>query len=355
MLKPKPVSLYLLLLVAALFAAAISSAAVEPELGAPPTAPDVVTVQRAVNGSNALYLPLVATPPEPPLWVDTQSRTAVQQFYLTEYLASEGVDSGWTGHHGSCNPGTTTAAFQEAMTRRINYFRSMAGVPPIQGLDDTYNSKAQAAALMMSVNRALNHTPPPSWTCYSDDGYSGASSSNLYLGVRGPAAISGYIRDPGASNYPVGHRRWILYPQTRYMGIGDIPPRDGFQAANANWVFDLENMWKARPDTRESFVAWPPPGHVPYQVVYPRWSFSFRAADFGAATVSATRDGQPVGVTVSPVVNGYGENTLVWELNTTIPQPPGGDIQFMITIHNVVISGQARSFTYQTIVFDPHS
>jgi uncharacterized protein YkwD len=352
MLRPKPVCLYLLFLVAALFAGAIGLTAVEPELGPPPTLPDATTAERVVTGDNLLYLPLVATPPEPPPWVDTQSRAAVQQFYLTEYLASEGVDSGWTGHHGSCNPGTTTAAFQEAMTRRINYFRSMAGIPPILGLNDTYNSKAQAAALMMSVNRALSHTPPPSWLCYSDDGYSGASSSNLYLGVRGPAAISGYIRDPGASNYPVGHRRWILLPRTQYMGVGDIPARDGYPAANALWVFD---GWQPRPDTRDDFVAWPPPGYVPYQVVYPRWSFSFPAADFSAATVSATRDGQPVGVIISPVVNGYGENTLVWELATAISQPPGGDIQFAITIHNVVISGQARQFSYQVIVFDPYS
>jgi uncharacterized protein YkwD len=287
--------------------------------------------------------------------VNTQDRTAVQQFYLTEYLASEGVDAGWTGNHGGCNPGTTSLAFREAVLRRINYFRAMAGIPAVIDFNETYNTKAQAAALMMSVNRALDHTPPSSWTCYSADGYEGASSSNLYLGIYGPAAISGYILDPGGGNYPVGHRRWILYPQTRYMGTGDIPPQNGYPSSNALWVFDADNMWGPRPTTRESFVAWPPPGYVPYQVVYFRWSFAYAGADFSNATVTMTRNGQPIGVTISPVVNGYGENTLVWELSESIPQPPSSDIVFNITVGNVIISGGPQQFNYEVIVFDPNS
>jgi uncharacterized protein YkwD len=330
-----------------------SATTYEPTPGTAPLFPDRREAATAVNGGYLLYLPLTTSLPEPAPWIDTQSRVAVQQYYLTEYLASAGVDPGWTGHHGSCNPGATTAAFQTAMVRRINYFRAMAGVPPIVGLQDSYNSKAQAAALMMSVNRALSHTPPPSWICYSDDGYSGASSSNLYLGVYGPAAISGYIHDPGSGNYPVGHRRWILYPQTRFMGTGDVPPRDGYPAANALWVFDQDNMWAPRPATREPFVAWPPSGHVPYQVVYPRWSFSVAGANFSTATVSMTRNGQSIDATVSPVVNGYGENTLVWQLSAAIPQPPAQDLLFGVTIDNVISGGQVRQFSYQVIVFTP--
>ena len=40
----------------------------------------------------------------------------------------------------------------------------------------------------------------------------------------------------------------ILYPQTQFMGTGDIPSRDGYPASNALWVFD-NNMWQPRPDT----------------------------------------------------------------------------------------------------------
>ena len=119
---------------------------------------------------------------------------------------------------------------------------------------------------MMSAEGALSHfqgragpatarsapRPPPRAICPS--------------GSHGPKAISGQMRDNGDNNPAVGHRRWILYPQTERMGVGDMPPQDGFAAANALWTAD-GRLWSPRPETRDAFVSWPPPGHVTYQVV----------------------------------------------------------------------------------------
>ena len=55
----------------------------------------------------------------------------------------------------------------------------MAGVPNLRSLSDTYNLKAQAAALMMSVNRALSHSPPSTWICYTPEGAQGAGSIRM--------------------------------------------------------------------------------------------------------------------------------------------------------------------------------
>jgi hypothetical protein len=208
---------------------------------------------------------------------------------------------------------------------------------------------------MMSANRALSHTPPADWTCYSIDGAQGAGSSNLYLGVYSWDAITGYMRDPGGNNYPVGHRRWILYPQTEEMGSGDIPPTGGYWPANALRVFD-DNMWTPRPPTRDDFVAWPPPGFVPHIVVFARWSFSYPQADFVAATVSMALGGVSVPLEQAPIRNGYGENTLVW-LPLGLPDGaiwprPVGDTTYTVHIENVIIAGQARSFSYDVTVFD---
>jgi hypothetical protein len=298
------------------------------------------------------YLPLTLSPPQFTPWVNTQNKETVRQLYLTGYLASEGISSEWSGSHASCNPGTTSEVFKQAILWRTNFFRSMSGIPSIYGFKDEYNQKAQAAALMMSVNRQLSHNPPGSWTCYSSDGYDGASSSNLYLGVYGPSAISGYIQDPGGGNYAVGHRRWILYPQTKYMGTGDIPSQSGYPSSNALWVFDTEHMWGPRPETRETFVAWPPPGYVPRQIVYPRWSFAYAHADFSSASVSITRNSQTVSVTVHPTVNGYGENTLVWELIESLPQE---EVVYTVNITNVIISSIPQDFSYQVMIFDPYN
>lgn len=296
------------------------------------------------------HLPAIFAPVEPQLWINTQDREVVKQFYLTEYLASEGVSSDWSGSHAGCNPGTTAAAFREAIVRRINYFRAMGGIPPISGFKAEYTQKAQAAALMMSVNKALDHTPPATWTCYTQDGYQGASSSNLFLGVYGPSAITGYIHDFGAGNTFVGHRRWILYPQTQSMGSGDIPPVNGYPASNALWVFDTENMWGARPQTREPYVAWPPPGYVPRQFLFPRWSFSYPQANFGATTVTVTRNNQPVPVSINPIANGYGENTIVWELGEPLP---AGEVTYSVSLQNVLINAGSQDFSYEVTVFDP--
>ncbi|MBF0539385.1 MAG: VCBS repeat-containing protein [Nitrospirae bacterium] len=209
---------------------------------------------------------------------------------------------------------------------------------------------------MMSVNNALNHIPPSTWTCYTANGAEAAGHSNLFLGVNSVSAISGYIQDPGSGNSFVGHRRWILYPQTQVMGTGDIPSVGSYFKANALWVMD-SNIWGPRPTTREEFVAWPPKGYVPYQVVFARWSFSYANADLSSATVSMTSGGNNIAVALSQVQNGYGENTLVWipmNLNDSANWPkPSNDTTYTVTVANVVINGASRTFTYDVTVFDP--
>jgi hypothetical protein len=228
----------------------------------------------------------------------------------------------------------------------------MAGIPDVTAFKSEYNNKAQQAALMMSVNDDLNHSPPMNWTCYSADGAEGAGNSNLFLGVYGPSAISGYIDDFGGSNYFVGHRRWILYPQSQFMGTGDIPPTS-YAPSNALWVIDLDNIWGPRPDTREAYVAWPPPGYSPYQVVFDRWSFAYAGANFANANITMKKNGQNLTLQKNPVLNGYGENTLVWEPNDNFGQAPTNDITYDVTITNVNINGQSQNFSYQVIIFNP--
>lgn len=317
----------------------------------PPVAPrGNATAASAETGP--VFLPLISQPPAPAPWIDPSDRQVSLDYFHQVYLASEGIAAAWTGSHASCDPGETAAAFREAIKQRINYFRAMAGVPATVQLSSEYTRKAQQAALMMSANGTLSHSPPPTWLCYTAEGAEAAGSSNLYLGVYGPAAITGYIYDPGGGNYAVGHRRWILYPQTESMGTGDIPPVAGYQPSNALWVFD-ENMWRPRPETREEYVAWPPPGYVPYQLIFPRWSFAYDEADFSGATVAMSSGGHSIPVAVQPVVSGYGENTLVWEPGLSFGAPPPSDTAYRVTVSGVAIGGVTRDFAYDVIVFDP--
>ena len=289
-------------------------------------------------------------------FLDIRSRENSLNYYRINYLISSPPPIKWTGAHNTCDPGTINTELQRAILSRINYFRAMAGVPDDVVFSEESNLKAQAAAQLMSINKDLDHTPPETWTCYSDIAFQGAASSDLYLRMNGLEAITGYIRDPGDKNYDVGHRRWILYPQTRFMGTGEIPATESYPASNALLVFD-DYMWTPRPDTRDGFVAWPPPGYVPYPVVFTRWSFSYPGADFSGATVRMYREGTDLTITQAPIKDGYGENTIVWQLtgmDSGVSWPiPSQDTKYEISIENVIIDSQVQDFSYEVIIFDP--
>ncbi len=291
--------------------------------------------------------------------IDPSSRQWSRAFYNSVYLASSSIVSGWTGDIAACSEGDTSAEFKNSVLVRINYFRAMAGVPSDISFSAGYNDKAQQAALMMSNNGDLDHAPPTSWTCYTADGAEAASRSNLSLGNYGWAAVDGQMRDNGAYNTAAGHRRWILYPQTEEMGTGDVPSSSGYYSANALWVMDGRYN-STRPATREGYVAWPPPGYVPYTVVSPRWSFSYPGADFSNASVSMSSNGSPRPVEIQPLASGYGENTIVWaadgldpdQWNARWPQP-GEDTAYTVEITDVTIGGTPVDFSYDVTIIDP--
>ncbi len=289
-------------------------------------------------------------------WYHTDDRATVRDVYNNTFAPTNSVAMGFTGNVASCTPGTVSQAWRNAVTTRVNWFRGMAGIPMGITLNNTWNAKDQQAALMMSRNQALDHTPPSSWLCYTADGYEAAGKSNLcYLSGYGntdPGCVALYMRDDGSNNAAVGHRRWIIYPQSTTMGTGDIAESSPYPRTNALWVIDNATIGNARPATRDTFVGWPNKGYVPYQVVPSRWSFSYPAANFSGATVSMTRNGVNVSLTLEPVSNGYGENTLVW-IPSMASGNPGSDATVNVTISNVLIGGTPQSFNYQVIIFDP--
>jgi len=348
-------------------------------LSAQPLNPDFRTVEALRNleeTNRALVaegVPLL-TPAPAPLSIDPANRANARAFFNAVYAASENIPSGWTGSLSGTpgtgpvtgTPGTTSAAFQAAVQLRINWFRAMAGVPAAIAFDPIEGAMDQEDALMNSANYALSHTPPSTWLLYTSDAATAADQSNLDLTAEGPAAIDDYILDfgginpVGTNNGAAGHRRWILYPQTQTMATGDIDATGSFLSANATWVQD-GNFGGPRPTTRNGFVAWPPPGYVPYQVVYPRWSFSYPNADFSSATVTMSSNGASVPVSLEALDNpSYGENTIVWDYNglngvtdsSSAPEP-SADTAYTVAVNGVGIAGQFQNFSYTVTVFDP--
>jgi hypothetical protein len=296
----------------------------------------------------------------PGFTVNGSSREEVREFFNAIYPASEGVPIDSTTDITNCMAGTASAAFQNAVLWRINWFRALSGISANETFDSDENAEDQSAALMMSANDQLLHSGiPTSWSCYTVGGASAAQKSNLALGLDGPDAITGYMVDYGSNNAALGHRRWLLYPQTQVMATGDLPAEGNYGAANATWVFDSNNGGP-RPETTYPYVAWPPPGYVPYPVVFPQWSFALSNADLSNASVDMLSNGIPVNVTLQPYILDFGENTLVWYPSsldpnnyTTVFPFSGVDTVYTVTVTNVRTVVGPLSFTYNVTIFDP--
>lgn len=310
--------------------------------GSPPSPPAVAT--------DAAALPAV-------LRVDTRKREESRAFYRAIYASSEGVASGFNGNVDAGQAGTTSREFRDAIARRLNYFRAMAGVPADVTFDDELNRRAQLAALMMSANGQLSHVPPKTWRHYSDDGAQAAGKSNLNL-ADGPGAIDGYIEDFGDNNGFAGHRRWALYSAAGVMGTGDVDAQGKNRAANALYTVN-SSAFRAKPALREAFVAWPPPGFVPTPLVYPRWSFGIASGSLENAVVTMTNAaGAAVQVRVEARRTGFGDDAIVWvpdgwDANSGARPAFTGDTSFHVVVDKVVVAGASKRFEYDVTLFDP--
>jgi len=223
-------------------------------------------------------------------WVDTGSAGEVRQLYDAVWRRVD-PSVGWTGSTENCDPGSVGPDLIQQSIERINAYRSLAGVDASVRDDPALSAPAQAAAMLMSVNSALSHSPPPTWRCYSAQAATGAASSNLYLGLSGVGAIDGYMVDPGSNNTMVGHRWWILRPGTQRMGIGST------NNSQALWVTTTDHsQWSVR-DPR-GIIAWPPAGYIPTSLVPPRWSVMTHGIDMSAAEVTVRDAGGSVVPTV---------------------------------------------------------
>ena len=289
--------------------------------------------------------------------------TASVKRAVKQLIATGSVPAAWTGNVSAGNAGAVSAAYQTATLKGVNIVRKLAGLAPVV-FDTDLGAKCAQAALMMSANNQLSHDPPPTWTFYSAAGAEAAGHSNLFLGFAGPFTIPGYIDDSGAGNEPVGHRRWILWSQSRTMGSGNVLDGGGFHAANALWV--LPTGATPPPSTRDGFVAWPYAGVIPNTLVFQRWSFAVPFADVSGATVKVRLGAKKIAVKIIDKTSvGFGDNTIVFQPRQTYTaakfgtflyqahlKAPRRPVTYTVTVANVKSStGRTQTFKYRVKVF----
>ena len=303
--------------------------------------------------------------------IDTWDRDAVLAAYEAEFGHAE-PDAGFTGDVSDCSAGTTSAPYRASITQRVNWYRQMAGLATVIE-DPALTATAQHKALIMLAEGALSHTPSPDWACHTEIDHPG---ENLGLGVAGVLGVDGYMQDPGDHNLAVGHRQQILSPFVTRIGTGNVFDRGSvYRAAN---VMHLSYDWDLAPEVREEreFVAWPPPGFVPPETVWGRWSFArqriatevtrsgniiyttrfLSGSDFSEAVVAVSDDDGPVQTEII-----HRDDALVWAVDgdadsALLPEPRDGDHCYAVKISGVQDDGTTQApYEYTVCILDTGS
>ena len=209
---------------------------------------------------------------------------------------SEGT---WDGNVASCSAGDMTPAARGNALRLVNLYRWLAALPAVTE-DPELDQKNQACALMMRANDMLSHSPPTTWTCYSEDGADAAGSSNISSG-RAVSSVDLYMIDPGNAT-TIGHRRWILSNSIGPVGFG------GTDRHSCMWT--LNGTGRAG----KAWLAWPAAGTIPLQAITsPRgtldttgWTIQSDSINLAGAQVAVTVDGVDQPVTVTQLDANYG-------------------------------------------------
>jgi hypothetical protein len=286
---------------------------------------------------------------KPQITLNADKAQATQD-YLDNYVGSEIKKITWSGDTKTCKAGDTSPELKHKVLQRINYFRRIAGLSDSVALNPAKSAKCQKAALMMAANFDLNHYPPKTWKCYTEEGAIAAGSSNLALGHGGPSAIDAYIRDKGTPS--LGHRQWVLLPGLWEVGTGDT---DNF---NVLWVINDYKEYKGKSYKKPEYVAFPPQGYVPIPVVedIDTWSFQIHNldadADYSKAVVTM-KDAQNKPITIAKIqITGSSGKLLSWqpEINYGLQRT---EIIFWVSVRNVVMAGKVKNYDYKVILFQP--
>lgn len=245
--------------------------------------------------------------------IDGSDRASVISSYRSWLEPLLSIPTGWNGNLGQCRAGEPSAESQDAVLSSVNYMRALANLPAV-AMNPRLSAKSQEAALIMAAGEVISHDLPRSATCWSKAGDDGARNGNLALGIgypagalastTGPRAVLSYMEDAGASNDVVGHRRWLMYQSLAEIGNGDT------DTSNSIYV-----MGDRRRGTTPAWVAWPTPGYFPRELEPSgRWSLSHPKADFRRAKVEVTTPEGPLRVSIAPIRNGFGDNTISWDM-----------------------------------------
>jgi uncharacterized protein YkwD len=291
--------------------------------------------------------------------LSTSSRSSVAAAYKKILVPALKVTTGWTGSVKGCKIGTEKAASKTATLTAVNFMRAMNQLDGVR-LNDSWTKPAMRNSLMMQAREEITHWPAKTGRCWSASGATAAARSNLFLSWGGSAtrssatgarAVAGYMVDPGEHNYMAGHRRWIMLPELSTIGTGSTGQANTLTVMGANGP--VTSSHNARP----TWLEWPSAGWFPRQLEPDGlWSLSASSpdVDFGSAKVSVkTAAGKKLKVGTYPVLDGYGPNTITWQVKG-LTLPKGAKTSTYVVKVSGIRGAATSSYSYTVKLFDPY-
>ncbi|MGC8957593.1 MAG: fibronectin type III domain-containing protein [Candidatus Kapaibacteriota bacterium] len=272
----------------------------------------------------------------------------------------------------NCYEGKLKESEKQKVMQYLNYIRGLHNIKPVQ-YASSFDNETAKSALITVANALLDHFPKSSYLCYTQDGYNGSSTSNLYVsGGASPdfmppsdKGMMSWIIDLNVET--LGHRRNLLNPFLKYTSFGRV---DGYSKAQPNLFLtgmsikvhnfpDYHNL----ADWNQDFVAYPfndyPSAlvdlnwYLSFTVVADKsniWNNSNNTVDYSQATVKVTdpNNNQLTITNLKYDYQGYGvPNCIYWKTSGLQK-----DVKYTVTISNVKVNGTPKTFTYWFRVTD---
>lgn len=261
----------------------------------------------------------------------------------------------------SCNKGMILESERVKVTNDINRLRTIHGLAPVS-YDMEKEPNTQQGSLMCAANNTINHTPPSSWFCFTQDGYDGTANSNLFMqwGMKGSALISSlqsilnWMIDDNTES--LGHRLAIINPFVKKVSFGrvdGVPKSDDSRFVTGMALYYTSEYANS---IDVDYVAYPYHNYPP-EYVNKDWFLSFSAFyDKGSWSNNTNVDITGVKIEVIPEgstnslnthsfgkSNNWGSvgNCLRWKTDNLQEE-----IKYTVNIKGLIVNGESKDYTY---------
>ncbi|KAK8842075.1 hypothetical protein M9Y10_026297 [Tritrichomonas musculus] len=203
-----------------------------------------------------------------------------------------------------CNQINPSSEDHEKSLKIINFLRGLAGLPKDVSEDTTWSTECYKTAInihkigVVPSNHIINEKYATSQYCGEAGNIKVAQDSLLAENSMTVFDASyKFIIDKGSHNDGVvGHRRWLLHPDLKKIGIGFYPYKEeNFGTYRmmrpAVTVMKIKEnnspgLFNALPNNLK-FISWPPSGPFPLEQLPTNWHITHQ--DFGSAKLSDLR------------------------------------------------------------------